>query len=349
MNNKLIRIGALVVLIVGGSITGVVISESENPCSTANSTFIGDVIDTSLVGVDTSDALYICSFNIQFLGHFKKRDDCALADLMKNFDIVLVQELIAPPQEGDFPDGTKYKVDKEAKEFIDEMSDNGFTIVLSEEDTGPTKTIHKNNTSTEWWVAFYNDEKVEYATDLPHGFISEDRSQNSDYERVPYAFPFRVKGDTVDFVLISVHLAPDKSGKERREHELESIASWVEASDSMEKDFIILGDMNIEDSTELNEIIPAGYVSLNDECRRTNTLINDKKNQGAKPYDHIMYRPEFTGEEIDEEFDMIVLNLVDIMEQYWESEDPYPGNPYNHKLFKQYYSDHDPVVFRVVY
>ena len=105
--------------------------------------------------------------------------------------------------------------------------------------------------------------------------------------------------------------------------------------------------MNIEDKEELDEIIPTGYTSLNDECVRTNTLINDKANQGAKPYDHVMYRPNFTSNEIDEGFDMVVLNLITLMKPSWTAESQYPGDPYNHNLFKQYYSDHDPVIFRI--
>ncbi|PQP34462.1 hypothetical protein C6A37_07680 [Desulfobacteraceae bacterium SEEP-SAG9] len=60
-----------------------------------------------------------------------------------------------------------------------------------------------------------------------------------------------------------------------------------------------------------------------------------------------MYRPEFTRASIDEEFDMFVLNLVEIMALYWEGDDPYPGDPHNHNLFKQNYSDHNPIAFRI--
>src|SRR5262245_58566849 len=45
------------------------------------------------------ETIEICSFNIQFLGSFEKRDNQALAELMKEeaCDIVVVQELVAPP------------------------------------------------------------------------------------------------------------------------------------------------------------------------------------------------------------------------------------------------------------
>jgi len=155
------------------------------------------------------------------------------------------------------------------------MVANGFEFKLSEEDTGSGDEIHMNTSATEWFITFYKDEVVDYIESSPNGFLADDRSNNPDYERVPYAFPFRVDGTDTDFVLISVHLAPDKSEADRRKHELQSIANWIDANDQNEDDFIILGDMNIENSAELVDALPTGFISLNDECYRTNTLIND--------------------------------------------------------------------------
>ncbi len=53
-------------------------------------------------------------------------------------------------------------------------------------------------------------------------------------------------------------------------------------------------------------------------------------------------------DEIDRDFDMAVVNLVDAMRPYWTAAAPYPGDPYNHNEFRQHYSDHHPVVFRMV-
>ena len=144
-----------------------------------------------------------------------------------------------------------------------------------------------------------------------------------------------------DFVLISVHLQPGSSRAEaaRRAHELQTIASWINTYNVEEKDFIILGDMNIEDFEELQIATPQGFLSLNDECRFTNT-------KGDKPYDHVMFSPSFT-QEIDRAFDMQVVDLVPTMEAFWNMPSPYPGNPYDHNAFRACYSDHHPVVFRM--
>ncbi len=288
-----------------------------------------------------SSVISICSFNIQFLGSSSTRDDEALASVVKDYDIVVVQELVAPPYAMKFPDGTDVKPQPKSAEFFDAMSQLGFSYWLSEEDTGTGDKYHVNSTSTEWWVIFYKPGVIEPAKDLPNGFLADDRTNHPCYERVPYAFAFRTPDKKLDFVLISVHLKPGSGpgNRNRRKHELSAISDWILESKSPEKDYIILGDMNIYNSKELLNATPEGFISLNDECRATNTQSN-------KPYDHVMYRSKYT-KEIDAEFDMAVINLVTEMVPYWDNDSPYPGNPYVHNEFKKHFSDHNPVVFKM--
>lgn len=300
-------------------------------------------------GVDSeSGVISICSFNIQFLGSSPVRNDEALASAVKDYDIVVVQELVAPPYAMKFPDGTDVKPDQESAEFFDAMAQLGFTYWLSEEDTGTGDKNHVNSNSTEWWVAFYKPAVIEPAKDLRYGFLADDRTNHPCYERVPYAFAFRTPNKKLDFVLISVHLKPNSGPKNRnrRKHELSAIADWIHESkspekESPEKDYIILGDMNIYNNKELMSSTPEGFISLNDECRATNTSLNS-----PKPYDHVMYRPKFT-KEIDVVFDMAVIDLIEAMAPYWNDDATYPGEPYVHNEFRKYFSDHHPVVFRM--
>lgn len=287
-----------------------------------------------------ADTLSIVSFNIQFLGSFKKRDDEALAKIVAPYDMVVVQELVAPPIAGTYPDGSPYKADKEAKEFTDAMAAHGFSFVLSPEDTGTGDRIHTGGTGTEWFITFYKPGRVTPDADLPNGFLADDRSNHPDYERVPYAASFKTNNGP-DFVLISVHLMPGAREEERRAHELATIASWVDLQTGPEKDFIILGDMNIEDCEELAKVMPVGFASLNDTCFPTNTNLN-----GPKPYDHVLYRPANSSEILPE---FSVLNLIEAAEPFWNrSIGAFPGTPYDHNTFRQYYSDHHPVVFELV-
>ena len=291
----------------------------------------------------TREPISVCSFNIQFLGNSRSRDDAALANVVAPYDIVVVQELVSPPYAGRFPSGAPVKPDPEAAEFFDAMRGHGFQYVISEEDTGSGDKIHRNGSSTEWWVSFYKPNRVKPANDLPHGFLASDRSNHDHFERVPYAFGFRTLDANLDFVLISVHLQPGAGPayRARRAEELAAIAEWINSHDQSERDFIILGDMNIENATELASATPTGFISLNNECRPTNTNV-----RSPKPYDHVMVNTTWTNE-VDQSYDMQVVNLLEELRDDWHYSSPYPGAPYDHNAFRAVYSDHHPIVFRL--
>ncbi len=73
----------------------------------------------------------VCSFNIKFVGLYKKKDNKALAELVGQYDMVVVQELVAPPDNGQYCDGTPYREDPEADAFFNAMSAQGFAHPLT--------------------------------------------------------------------------------------------------------------------------------------------------------------------------------------------------------------------------
>ena len=46
---------------------------------------------------------------------------------------------------------------------------------------------------------------------------------------------------------------------------------------------------------------------------------------------------------------MMVFNLIELMEAHWDTtlNIPYSGNPYDWNKFPIYFSDHNPVAFRL--
>lgn len=287
--------------------------------------------------------LSIMSFNVQFLGNSPVRDNESLASLLSDYDIIVIQELVSPPFEGSYPDGTPFKPDAESAAFFEALMQQGYEFLMSPEDTGTGNSIHRNGSSTEWWVAFYDPDSVQPNEDIPHGFIEKDRSNHDDYERVPFAFSFQATDGPFDFVLISTHLKPSPGlfNRDRRRQELDSIARWIDSNDDVEQDFIILGDMNLYQD-ELDTAIPDGYLSLNADCRPTNTNV-----KSPQCYDHVLYRPLHTTDSEMDSDSFRVINLIDSMRGFWLSKysTPYPGSPYNHNEFRRYYSDHHPIVF----
>lgn len=289
------------------------------------------------------ETVSICSFNVQFLGMSEERDNVALALAVRNFDIVLVQEMIAPPEDGVYPDGTPYKGDPQTAKFFAAMKSVGFAWEISEENTGPNVN-HVKSTSAEWFVAFFKPEKFLIAQDLPRGFLSKQLTKNPSWSRVPYAFSFRTMDGKLDFTLISVHFNPDEgpSGLAARKKEIAAAFDWIAAKRGSERDIFVVGDANIQSKRELDLVLPVGVTSLNSACLPTNTNIN-----GPKPFDHAFCdKPALKN--VDLTFPFKVVTLTPFGKVTWDKPTPFPGEPYSHDQFRKHYSDHNPVVFRLV-
>ena len=160
------------------------------------------------------------------------------------------------------------------------------------------------------------------------------------YARVPYAHAFRTTDGLLDFVIVNVRLTPADSEDAKRAAELAEIAAWVSSVEGPERDFLIVGDMNLYTTAEIAAATPAGFLSLNDEADKTNTATT------PRPYDHVMYRPAHSTE-VDDPFDQQEIDLVAAMEPTWPGPGVYPGNPYTHDPFRARYSDHRPIVVRL--
>lgn len=302
----------------------------------ASETFQPPPAPARTTGATAAPPLRICSFNIQFLGSSSRRDNASLARLLAPYDIVVVQELVAAPAKSpaDLP-----KSRQNSAAFFREMTRRGFAYVMSISDTGRAGPLNNHSTATEWWVTFYRQSAVRPADDIPHGFLSSPLVRNDDFDRVPYAFGFRTTNGGADFVLISVHLNPDNA--RRRKREFAALWAWIAAERRLhpERDFIVLGDTNLQNQAELRANTPAGFVSLNDACVATN--VNPRS---PKPYDHVLFDARATTE-IDRRFGFQVIDLIEEMRPRWREPAAYPGDPYEQNVFRFYYSDHNPVSF----
>jgi len=307
--------------------------------------FLFAVFIAQFIAVSAQDTLSICSFNIQFLGHFKNREDAVLAEIVKNHDIVVVQELVAAPNDGKYPDGAAFKKDLESAAFVDEMTKRGFDYWLSTEDTGPTKN-HTPTTASEWWIVFYKKTAVLPDTSRCFGFISSPLMNNSVYERVPYAFPFKSLKGKSNFTLISVHLKPGDSAleKQTRQNELKELFKWTSTVAESNKDFYVLGDCNIYSLSEFEHFKSQNIRSLNEACLSTNTLMYGDPTKG-NPYDHVFYSSYSKEDILKGSFEVIDLKKA-ILDNSKKGQ--YNMEPYVHDDFRTQFSDHTPIVFKIV-
>lgn len=271
--------------------------------------------------------VHTATFNIKWVGYSTTRDNAGIAKMLSdtNRDLVFVQEVVSPPVNVSVP-GKIIPADSESRAFFNAMTAEGYSYILSPEDTGTGDTIHTNSAATEWFVAFYKPSKL---TPLRSGYVAYDRSNHPDYERVPYSFTFRTR-DGMDFTVVSTHLKPGNtsSDRARRYHELTTLMDWAddEIYYTGEEDMIILGDMNVYDCNTLDYYISGRYVRANTKCQNSNLKFTE-------PYDQVIYRSAHTY--------IYNYHPVNMYNAFYVS--PYISNS---EMIARY-SDHHPVFFSI--
>jgi hypothetical protein len=287
----------------------------------------------------------VCSFDINQLGSYVEKDVRALAHVLANYDVVVVQGIVAPPYEGTFPNGDPYRPNVKVGQFFDEMTQRwGYAYALSEEDTGKRLINHSNEPWTEWFVVFYDPVKLEPAAGLFQGFLADDVTANPLFDRVPYAFSLRHLETGFDFVLISVHLHEGSKEVDRakRAEELEAISAWIDGQTTGETEYIALGSMNFADCTEILTCAP-------DECRFINPttdgtcLATDATLAPSRPHDGVLFTQRV---EVDYVFGLRVIDLVAGLAAVWNPFDEPIETAYEDLGFVRQISDHNPIVFR---
>lgn len=286
--------------------------------------------------------LNACSFNIKFIGQGDSKLYQPLVDLLRSYDLVVVQELVSAPVDKT-SGGVQLSSTWQARTFFSLMQAEGFDYALSDEKTGRTRN-DRNGSTCEYFVSFFKPGVLMHDADRS-AFIDSPLAGNSTFDRVPWTSHFTTTDGTLDFSIINVHLSEGTGSADaaKRARELDRIFDHISAAG--ERDQFIVGDMNFTKCEEVQAILPAGFSSLNATCQPTNTLPT-----GPKPFDHVIYRNATTAGDVDRMFGFRPLNLVALMEANWDPDDgPYPGDPYDHNAFINCFSDHKPVEFRLIY
>ena len=188
----------------------------------------------------TGNVIKVAAFNIQIFGQSKLGKTHVvdtLAQIVRNFDVVLVQEI-------------RDSSDTTAPTFlnvINSMDGQKYAYIESER--------LGRSSSKEAYAYFYNTETVQYLADS--AFVYND--SNDVFEREPYIASF--KSGNFDFTLVGIHTKPDDAYNEIGN--LTVVFNYVE-NQGPEKDVIALGDFNAdgsyfdEDSTS-NPLKTQGY------------------------------------------------------------------------------------------
>ena len=249
------------------------------------------------------ETIRIAAFNIQVFGRAKRQKDRVmdvLADIAREFDVVLVQE-IRDSSEQTAP----YYLEK-----INEKPGSPYDYVRSPR-LGRT-------TSKEAYAYFYNTGTVEFIVGSDYAYDDTDDI----FEREPYVASFRSGG--FDFTLVGVHIKPDDAHDEIGNLTLVVLSVLEENPD--EGDVLILGDLNAdgnyfeEDETSNPLRDPEFHWTVSNEMD-TMTKTNwtyDRMIMMTATYSHEYVQGSTDVFYFDQEYEMSDEELV------WDVSDHYP-------------------------
>jgi endonuclease/exonuclease/phosphatase family metal-dependent hydrolase len=234
----------------------------------------------------SSETIKIASFNIQVFGTSKLKKSHVmdvLADVVRRYDIVAVQELRSTDQ-------------SVVPQFVQLINSEGasYDFVL-----GPRLG---RTASKEQYVFIFDTSRID--VDRSSVYTVSDSSDQDLLHREPLVARFSVRGtgnrQPFSFTLVNIHTDPDETDIEL--DALDDVFVSVQKNGSGEDDVILLGDLNV-DHRHLGELGELPNITWTVHGEKTNT-------RGTKSYDNIVFdgrhTNEFTGQ----------AGVLDLMSEY---------------------------------
>ena len=207
----------------------------------------------------------VASFNALHLGWDNGKDYKSLANVVNQFDLVALQEVMK--EEGLI----------ELTNILNQVTDKNWSYHLSNKKVG-------RSTYKEYYGYVFN-ENVEFLES--EGFFPD---TNDLYERDPYAVSFKI--NNFDFTFVSLHsIYGDKKAQRQKEASyLDNVYYYYQKMDNMENDILVGGDFNLEANDQNFDLVKMDGISYALNPVKKTTIGYTGL---SSAYDNIFY-PEYT-------------------------------------------------------
>jgi endonuclease/exonuclease/phosphatase family metal-dependent hydrolase len=291
------------------------------------------------------------SFNIEKLGKNNPYQAQNAATILKNYDIVAIQEVMNTGATAKNPMGTKGI--EALKRIVASLgSDWGYVVsptpngTLSAQESGAFNTF-------EYYAFIYRKSKLELIPNSAHlwGEVKNPipglKDQKRQFDREPFIISFRAKGGNLDFTLITIHAAAPAAKWRRDEiRRLKIVYEKVQDDDPRQNDVFLLGDFNTNvDKSEWDDLksIPTmKHILTSSDITTINKTTGELSDS---QYDTIWYQGKYSDEDI-------IFDSAQV-DQAWQDLLKFPNvkptidaKDETHKLiwfYGRYASDHLPV------
>ncbi len=243
--------------------------------------FLSPPVATAVLEPQQEDTVKIGSFNIQIFGKaMMAKEDVMeyLADIVKEFDILAIQEVRNP-------------TGKPVEALVNRVNEEhpGYSYLISQ-------PLGRSSTKEEY-AFIYQTQRVEFKEGSDYVY---DDSQDT-FEREPYIAWFSSGG--FDYVLVDIHTKPDDATKEIMA--LEEVVKDALRRISGERDVIILGDFNA-DGRYFSEAVDTG-IRGKDFVWAIPDSMDTTVAASENTYDRVVFLAAYTGEDYTGESGVMVL------------------------------------------
>jgi endonuclease/exonuclease/phosphatase family metal-dependent hydrolase len=293
------------------------------------------------------------TFNIEKLGKDNDYQAKNAAVILKNYDLVAIQEVMNIGATKNNPVGN---AGVEALKKIILYLGEDWDYVISSEPNGTASAKKSKAFNTfEYYAFIYRKSKVELIKDFARLWdeagnpIPKLKDQERQFDREPFIASFKARNGKLDFTIITIHAAAP--GARWRRDEIKRLAvvyKAVQDSDLKQNDVFLMGDFNTHvDKKEwdsLKSIVDMKHIISSKDV----TTLNKSAGKLSKSqYDTIWYEAGYSNEDI-------VTDTAQV-DQAWKDNIEYPQDIKLSRgmkkdetrrqiwLYGKYASDHLPV------
>ncbi len=261
-------------------------------------------ISNDNVCLSLKNQIRLGSFNIEKLGKDNSFQAKNAAIILKNYDIVAIQEVMNAGAKKNSPIGTKGT--DALKQIVAYLGDD-WAYVISPVPNGTLSATNSKAFHTfEYYAFIYRKSKVELIPNSAHLWDesknpmpgSDDQSRQ--FDRQPFIASFKAKNGNLDFTLITIHAAEPKAKWRKDEiRRLKIVYEKVQNEDPDQNDVFLMGDFNTNvDKPEWDDLksIPTMKHIL---TSKDITTLNKKEGKlSNSQYDTIWYQGKYSDEDI---------------------------------------------------
>ncbi|MDP1854256.1 MAG: endonuclease/exonuclease/phosphatase family protein [Candidatus Omnitrophota bacterium] len=244
------------------------------------------------------------TFNIEKLGKANEYQSKNAAEILKNYDIVAIQEVMNTGASKTDPLGN---VGIEALKKIVFYLGDDWDYVISREPNGTANAEKSKALNTfEYYAFIFRKSKIDLITDSANlwdevkNSMQDLKDQERQFDREPFIASFKVRNGNLDFTLITIHAAaPAAKWRKDEIKRLAIVYKTVQDLDPNQNDIFLMGDFNTNvDKKEWDDL--KGLLGMKHLLTSSDvtTLNKPKGRLSNSQYDTIWYQVEYSGEDI---------------------------------------------------